>query len=140
MTRDDALEYLQNEFPEQIADTGMASDDSVSGFEQVINNALRETGIAKASWNTAVVSEDDEAQFTAFLEFYALRRFTKLLAQNINVTTNGTTAGLKGAFDNVKALLEMATAEVKRYGFGGGFSLAYADLDFIEPRVSEFDF
>jgi hypothetical protein len=34
----------------------------------------------------------------------------------------------------------MATAEVKRYGFGGGFSFGYANLDFLEPRSSEFDY
>lgn len=140
MTRDEALDYLKNEFSEQIADTGMSDTDSPDGFEPVINNALRQIGTAKADFDTVDVAEDEEAAYTAYLEFFALRRFTKLLAQNINVTTNGTTAGLKGAFDNVQKLLEMATAEVKRYGFGGGFSFAYVDLDFIEPRRSEFDY
>jgi hypothetical protein len=103
MTRDDALDYLKNEFSEQIADTGMSDTDSPDGFEQVINNALRQIGTAKADFDTADVAEDEEAAYTAFLEFFALRRFTKASGPEHQRHDERHDRRAKGAFDNVQS-------------------------------------
>jgi hypothetical protein len=129
LDRTEALDYLTNEFSAQIEDTGLVADDVPEGFEPAINAALREVGIAKADWPTAEVDEDDEAAFEAFLEYFALSRFAKLLAQNINVGVNGKNVSLQQAFANVKALLDAATAKAKGYGLGGAGAYSYQTLN-----------
>ncbi len=138
MDRATALSYLSNEFSEQLSDTGMVATDTSNGFGPVIDNSLRECGYSRIQWPTADVPDISEGRYVAFLEFYALRRFSKLLAQNINIGTNGTNVSLKGAFDNVKSLLDAATAHVKLYGFGGTSGWLRINLDFIENEDGEF--
>jgi hypothetical protein len=129
LLRSEALDYLTNEFSAQIEDTGLVADDVPEGFEPAINAALREVGVAKADWPTAEVDEDDEAAFEAFLEYFALSRFAKLLAQNIDVGTNGKNVRLQQAFANVEKLLDKATVAAKAYGLGGSNSYSYQTLN-----------
>lgn len=136
MNRAAALTYLTNEFSEQIADTGMVATDTPGGYGQVIDSALRECGFSRSQWATANVPEDDEARFEVFLSYYALKRFSKLLAQNINVGVSGKNVSLQQAFANVKSLLDAATAEARLYGFNGGVGWVYLNLDIYEPEPS----
>ncbi len=98
---------------------------------------MRDLGYLRAAYDTAVVAESQEGEFIALLEYYALKRFAKLLAQNINISKTGISISAQQAFANVQKLLEMALAEIKRYGYGGsgGFGLARIGLDFLEPDL-----
>jgi hypothetical protein len=142
VTRDDALAYLQNEFSAQIADTGQPDTDTIDGFETVINSALRELGIARSAFDTAEVADEDEGAFQAFLDYFALLRFAKLLAQNINIGTGGDTFSLQQAFGNVKSLLEMAKTAAQVYGLGRGgasaYSLSTLNLGFLATDDGEY--
>jgi hypothetical protein len=129
LNRDDALFYLQNEFSAQLEDTGQSDGDTPDGFEPAINAALRELGVSRSDFLTATVADEDEAAFEAFLEYFALNRFAKLLAQNINVGVSGKNVSLQQAFANVKALLDAATTRAKAFGLGGSNSYSYQTLN-----------
>lgn len=126
MNRAEALAYLQTEFSQQTADTGMSILDTQEGFKPAIDQALREVGTPKADLATADVVEADEPALEAFLEYYALQRFAKLLAQNIDITDSGTTARLQQSFANITKLLDLATVRAKSYGLGSYTSSAYS--------------
>ncbi|MBN9393439.1 MAG: hypothetical protein J0I20_35740 [Chloroflexi bacterium] len=142
LTRDDALAYLQMEFSQQLDDTGMADDDSPEGFESAINAALREVGFTRSQFLTAVVADEDEGAFEAFLEYFALKRFSKYVAQNFDVSTGGDSVRLQQIFANIKSLLADATTAAQVYGLGGSYSSsAYSwqelDLGFLAKNEYE---
>jgi hypothetical protein len=140
--RDDALAYLQNEFSQQLDDTGMDGDDTAEGFERAINSALREVGFTRSQFDSAVVADEDEGAFEAFLEYFALKRFSKYVAQNFDVASGGDSVRLQQIFANIKALLDVATKAAQAYGLGGNYtSSAYSfqtlDLGFLAKNECE---
>lgn len=138
MNRQAALDYLTQEFRELADDAQFQGTEQTEAYNAAIDNSLRQLGYEESALLTAEVAQGNVTRYIALLEYFALRRFAKVLAPRVSVSLPGpASAQLNQAFSHVQALLDVAKAEVAAFGVDPGgaasFQLGRMTLDFLEP-------
>jgi hypothetical protein len=138
MTRDEAVRYLSAEFSSLEALTGTVAADHPDGYQTVIDNSLRGMGVEEADLSAAVVEIDVE-DYLALLDYYALRRFWRILSTRADIEVDGVPIKRSQYFAQVKELLNDAAQIVASKGLvpdavgSDGFEMGYINLDYLEP-------
>jgi len=137
MDRAAALVWLTSEFAELAADAGFTSDQSATAYSTAIDMSLRQLGVVETDLATYNCAQAQVMGYLALLNYYALKRFARLLATRVAVALPGpTSAQRQQAFAQIKALLDDAEADLVKLGIELGQSawqMGRVDLDFLEP-------
>lgn len=142
ITRAEAALYLDTQFGNLAREVmQVTNDDSAVGYGADIDQALRKLSYVESDIATAIVAADYRDVYFALADYYALRRFARLLATKVDIGQAHVREGDRNrVFDNVLKLLEMAETTIEEYGYsvgsGSGWELARLTLDFLEPDVS----
>jgi hypothetical protein len=139
-----ALNYLTNEYAELATDSALSGTPLTTAYNTAIDMSLRQLGYQETDLATTDVPQTQIIGYLALLNYYALKRFARILALRVNVGVAGQlSASRSQAAAQVKALLDDAEKEVVALGFAVGenavaFSLGRMGLDFLEPNWGEF--
>lgn len=136
MIRSGALTHLVNQFSALATLTGQAVTDTAAGYGPAIDQALRQLGYSAAGLAAADVSDADTADYLALAEYFALVRFSRALAINVDIEIDGPRAVAKRsqAFTATKELIAESRKQLQDLGYlGAGFEAGYLTLDFLEP-------
>ncbi|GCE49195.1 hypothetical protein EI42_06002 [Thermosporothrix hazakensis] len=143
MDRTAALSFLQQEYRELAIEAKFTPEQTADAYSTAIDMSLRHLGVAEQDLPTASVAQADTLKFIALLNYYALKRFSRLLAIRFDVELPGPVkASRSQAFDRVQMLLKDAEAELAGLDIqvGGqttqGFQLGRLQLDFLEPGLA----
>ena len=136
MDRVAAVALLSSEYQELVAETKLTTEQTSSAYNNAVDMALRQLGYAETDLATAAPSQS--IPYIALLNYYALKRFVRLLSPRFDVNIAGSLqASRSQAFSHVRGLLEDAETECINLGFtlGGkiGFQMGRVELDFNEP-------
>lgn len=146
MDRVTAKTYLTNEFAELATDAKFTSTQIDTAYSTAIDNSLRKLGFVEEDLPTADVVQADVQKYIKLLEYFALKRFSRVLSIRFDaeVGQKAVVASRSQAFKMVEQLIEEARSELAVLGIvvGGdnnAFEMGRINLDFIEPRtLSEF--
>jgi hypothetical protein len=144
MDRSTAFAYLTNEYAELATDSGLSGTQITTAYNVALDMSLRQLGYQETDLATTNVPQTQIIGYLALLNYYALKRFARVLALRVNTSVAGMlSASRSQAAIQVKALLDDAEAEVVALGFAVGkdavaFSLGRMGLDFLEPNWGEF--
>lgn len=146
MDRASALAYLTSEFAELATDAKFSSTQTSTAYSTAIDNSLRKLGVFEEDLATADVVQADIQKYIKLLEYFALRRFSRLLAVRFDVEAGNKSivATRSQAFRMVEQLIEEARSELAVLGIvvGGDnkiFEMGRINLDFLEPsKLGEF--
>src|SRR6266567_3616726 len=136
MDRATALTFLTNEYTELATDSGLSGTPLTTAYNTAIDMSLRQLGYQETDLATTNVPQTQIIGYLALLNYYALKRFARVLALRVNVGVAGQlSASRSQAATQVKALLDDAEKEVVALGFTVGenavaFSLGGGGLDF----------
>ena len=140
MNRASALTYLTNEFADLATDSGLISGDLTAAYNTAIDNSLRQLGYVEADLSTADVAQTDITKYLALLEYFALKRFVRLLSTRVSVSLPGPASAQRNqAFSQVQSLLNAAREDLADMGIDPGgassFEFGRLNLDFLEPDL-----
>jgi len=140
MNRAAALTYLTNEFADLATDSGLISGDLTAAYNTAIDNSLRQLGYVEADLSTADVAQADITKYLALLEYFALKRFVRLLSTRVSVSLPGPASAQRNqAFSQVMSLLNAAKEDLADLGIDPGsassFEFGRLNLDFLEPDL-----
>jgi hypothetical protein len=141
LDRTTAVNYLTEEFAELATDAKFTSQQTTNAYSTAIDNSLRKLGFAETDLPTAVVVQADTQKFLKLLEFFSLKRFSRLLSLRFDVEAGNKaiSATRSQAFSHVERLVDEARAELAVLGVivGGGsfFEMGRVELDFNEPKT-----
>lgn len=141
MDRTAATTYLTEEYQELAADAKFTTQQTTDAYSTALDMALRQLGVDESDLATADVAQADVIKYIALMNYYALKRFVRLLAVRFDVSFPGPVSAKRSqAFEQVRRLYAEAEAEVVNLGFNvgaGGFQLGRVTLDFNEPSLPE---
>lgn len=129
--------YLQSQFSSLAAAVGQSVDVEI-GFASDIDSALRKLGIVEGDLVTATVEDGDRDKAFALAEYYAARRFWRLLSDRANVSIGGNSFNFAHLLANAKMLMEDAAKRAAALGVdvsGDGWSIGHLNLDWIESSA-----
>lgn len=146
MDRASATTYLSTEFADLAADAKFTSTQTSTAYSTAIDNALRKLGFVEEDLATADVIQADIQKYLKLLEYFALKRFSRVLSVRFDaeVGQKAVVATRSQAFRMVERLLEEARSELAVLGIivGGDnntFEVGRVNLDFLTPhRIAEF--
>jgi len=136
MNRSEALAYLASEYKTLASVAEIEESDSAIGYKNVINSALRELGYTESDLATTECDYTASVKnYTALLDYYALRRLTRVLATKIDYSIDGQSHKEQQIYAQAKELLEEATIIVTALGFNVGtansMTFGTLNLDFL---------
>ena len=109
ITRGNVASYLHSQFSNMAAAVGQAdSGDTASGSGADVDNALRKLGTAEGDLATAEVEDGLRDVVFALGEFYAARRFWRMLGDRVSHTMGETTYRFESQRDQAKAMMDEA--------------------------------
>lgn len=139
MDRTAATTYLTSEFGELATDARLTGPQIADAYSTAIDMALRQLGFAETDLATAVVGDAMVLSYLALLQYYALKRYARILSLRFDVNVSGAMQAMRSqAYGQVQALLADAEETVLNYGFdvkGTAFQLGRLTLDFNEPSI-----
>lgn len=141
MDRTSAVNYLQEEFRELAVDAKFTSQQTTDAYSTAIDNALRKLNFAETDLPTADVAQADVQKYIKLLEFFALKRFSRLLSLRFDAKAgNGAVDATRSqAFAHVERLIDDTRGELAQLGIiiGGSnfFEMGHVNLDFLEPGI-----
>lgn len=145
MDRTSAMNYLLEEFQELAVDAKFTSQQITNAYNTAIDNSLRKLSFAETDLATADVAQADVQKYIKLLEFFALKRFSRLLSLRFDAKAgNGAVDATRSqAFAHVERLLDDTRGELAQLGIiiGGSnfFEMGRVQLDFLEPsNLAEF--
>lgn len=145
MDRTSAMAYLTSEFAELATDAKFDSNQTSTAYNTAIDNALRKLSFAETDLSTADVVQADVQKYLKLLEFFALKRFSRLLSLRFDAKAgNGALDATRSqAFAHVERLIDDTRGELAQLGIiiGGSnfFEMGRVNLDFLEPsNLAEF--
>lgn len=145
MDRISAKAYLTSEFAELATDAKFDNWQISQAYDTAIDNSLRKLNFAETDLPSANVAQADIQKFIKLLEYFALKRFSRLLSLRFDVEAGNKSivATRSQAFQHVERLIQEAVGELAVLGIivGGSsyFELGRINLDFLEPKtLSEF--
>jgi hypothetical protein len=144
--RASALAYLTSEFAELATDAKFSSTQTSTAYNTAIENSLRKLGVVEEDLATADVVQADIQKYLKLLEYFALKRFSRVLSIRFDaeVGQKAVVATRSQAFKMVEQLIEEARSELAVLGIvvGGDnniFEMGRINLDFLEPsKLGEF--
>lgn len=138
ISRDDIAAYLHTQFSALAGSVGqITTDASALGYGPDVDSALRQLGTAEGDLNTATATDANRDKVFALGEYYAARRFWRLLGDRVNHTMNETRFDFTDQRKNVKEMMEDAAKRLAVLGVdvtGDAWSMGYLNLDYIEPE------
>lgn len=143
MDRAGATTYLTSEFGELATDARFTDQHVADAYSAAIDMALRQLGFSETDLATAVVGDDMVLSYLTLLQYYALKRYARVLSVRFDVNVSGAMQAMRSqAYGQVKTLLAEAEQQCLNYGFdvnGPAFQMGRVTLDFNEPSLpSEF--
>lgn len=141
MDRTSAFSYLTTEFTELATDAKFDANATANAYNTAIDNSLRKLGFAEEDLQTADVTQADIQKFIKLLEYFSLKRFSRLLSLRFDVEAGNKAivATRSQAFQHVERLVQEAIGELAILGIivGGSsfFEMGRIELDFNEPRT-----
>lgn len=143
MDRTAATTYLTEEFRELASESKFTSQQTTDAYNVAIDNSLRYLSFAEVDLATADVAQADVRKYLALLEYYALKRFLRLLSLRYDVKAgNGAIEAMRSQpYRQVKELLDDAEATCQTLGLNIGAPVPAVQpfrlqLDFLEPSCS----
>jgi hypothetical protein len=139
MDRTAATAYLTDQYRELSTDAKFDTGQTTSAYDTVIDMSLRYLGVQEEDLSAAVVAQADITKYIALLNYFALKRFLRVLAIRFDVSVGkgALNAQRSQAYQAVSALLKDAEEELLKLGIdlGGGpsFQMGRINLDFNEP-------
>jgi len=139
--RTQATTYLTNEYAELVLDARFNDTQTSVAYSAAIDMSLRQLGISETDLPTADVAQADILKYLALLNYYALKRFQRLLSIRVDVKIGQNTldASRSQAFNAVSQLLDQAHEELLSLGLdirGTGFEMGRINLDYNEPGLT----
>lgn len=146
MDRATAKTYLTSEFAELATNAKFSSGQTNTAYSTAIDNSLRKLGFVEEDLPTADVVQADVQKYIKLLEYFALRRFARILSTQFDaeVGQKAVVATRSQAFRMVEQLIEESRSELAVLGIivGGDnktFEMGRVNLDFLTPhRIAEF--
>ena len=141
MDRATALAYLTEEFAELAVNAKFDANQTSAAYGTAIDNALRKLNFVETDLPTAVVQQADILKFIKLLEYFSLKRFSRLLSLRFDVKAgNGAVDATRSqAFKQVERLVQESVNELAVLGVivGGStfFEMGRIELDFNEPKT-----
>lgn len=144
MDRTAATNYLTQQYRELATDAKLSTDDTTAAYDNAIDMSLRYLNFDETALATADVQQSDTLKYLALLDYFALERFSTLLAIRFDVSFPGPVSAKRSQeFSQVGALLNRAENKLASLGIaiganGQAMQAGYFNLDFLEPStVSE---
>jgi hypothetical protein len=147
MDRNAAQAYLSGEYRDLATDAKFTTDQTTEAYNTAIDMSLRQLGVEEADLPTADVEQAKTIKYLALLDYYALRRFARLLAIRFDVAVGSGALDAKRsqAFDQVQMLLQDAAQVLSNLGINVGGEAAVVrvgriNLDYVagKPPTGEF--
>jgi hypothetical protein len=135
------MAYLQSEFADLALDAKFDANATATAYSTAIDNALRKLSFAETDLPTADVPQASIQPYIKLLEFYTLKRFSRLLSLRFDVEAGNkaVVATRSQAFQHVERLVQEAVGELAILGIivGGSnfFEMGRIELDFNEPKT-----
>ena len=136
--------YLTQQYRELAADAKFDTQQTSDAYDNAIDMALRYLNFAESDLATADVQQSDTLKYLALLDYFALERFSVLLAARFDVSFPGPVSAKRSQeFSQVGALLNRAENKLSSLGIniganGNAMQVGFFNLDFLEPStVSE---
>lgn len=146
MDRTAATNTLTERFRELTADAKFSSDDTTAAYDAAIDMSLRYLGVAESDLATADVEQANTLKYLALLDYFALERFSTLLAIRFDVSFPGPVSAKRSqAFSQIETLLQRAENKLTNLGIviggnGDGVQFGFINLDFLEPSPAGGEF
>lgn len=139
MDRTAALDHLTDEYRELAVDAKFSEQQTTDAYNKAIDMSLRWLKVEENDLSSAVVEQVDVLKYLALLNYYALRRFQRILAIKFDVKLPGPVEAQRSqAFRMVESLLKDAKAELAVQGVDidgtqNVMQVVRFNLDFLEP-------
>jgi len=141
LDRATALAYLTEEFAELAVNAKFDANATANAYNTAIDNSLRKLGFVETDLLTAVVQQTDIQKFIKLLEYFSLKRFSRLLSLRFDAKVgNGAVEATRSqAFKQVERLVQESVNELAVLGVivGGSnfFEMGRIELDLNEPKT-----
>lgn len=139
MDRDAANLYLTNEYAELATDAKFTSDQLTTAYNTAIDMSLRWLDYAETDLATADVTQANVLKYIGLLNYFALKRFQRLLAirTDVKIANRALDVSRSQAFTAVSKLLDTAEQDLEGLGISikNSFEMGRVTLDFQEPSL-----
>jgi hypothetical protein len=139
MNRTAASLYLTNEYAELATDAKFTSDQLTTAYDTAIDMSLRWLDVAETDLAAADVAQANVLKYLALLNYFALKRFQRLLSirTDVKIANRALDVSRSQAFSAVSKLLEQAEEELEGLGISikNSFEMGRVTLDFQEPSL-----
>jgi hypothetical protein len=139
MDRTAAMAYLTGEYQQLADDAKLSSTQVTSAYSVAVDMSLRQLGVQETDLQTTDIAQPQIIAYLALLDYYALKRFERMLSIkfDVNVGNNTVFAYRSQAFKAVQQLVQDAEERLLKLGYdvGGGpsFQMGRINLDYNEP-------
>lgn len=141
IVRDAVAAYLDTQFSGLAAAVAQTDSSAGStGYGADVDNALRKLGKTESELAAATVADGTRDDYFALAEYYAARRFWRLLSDRVNMKVDDSQYDYRYLVANVEKIANEAKAQCVALGYdvqGGGWSAGWLNLDFLEPETAE---
>jgi hypothetical protein len=142
MDRSAALTYLTQNFRELATEVQFTDEQRSDAYSAAMDMSLRDLGYAESDLSAADVEQANVRKYLALLDYYALKRFSRVLSTRVAVSLPGPVSKQANqAFAQVQALLAQAKQELADLGvdIGGtaSFKFGRLNLGFLSHRRRE---
>jgi hypothetical protein len=130
--------YLDTQYSSLAAAVGQSATPS-TGYSSDIDNALRKLGKTESELATAEVEDGDRDALFTLAEYYAARRFWRLLSDRVNTNTGITSYNFTAQLNNIEKLVADAQRRCEALGYdvsGSGWSAGWLNLDWAETETA----
>jgi hypothetical protein len=138
MNRENALNYVQNEFADIAAEAGLDQSAQLAAYSTVVDQALRTLGYTESQLGTANTSDAEVDGYLALLDFFALNRYLRVFAMRTDVSVSGAISATQSqTFRQVKVLHDQAERRLNGLGLSPTEQIEVGrfTLDFLEPDL-----
>jgi hypothetical protein len=140
MDRTAASAYLTSEYSDLATDSKFTTDQLTAAYNTAIDMSLRYLDVSESDLATYDVVQDDILKYIALLNYFALKRFQRLLSirTDVKLAKQELDVSRSQAFNAVSKLLSQAEQNLLSFGIsmsGQDFELGRLTLDFQEPSL-----
>lgn len=138
MDRTTALAFLTTEMAELATDANFSSQQLTTAYNTAIDMSLRYLAYQETDLPTANVDQGNIMKYLALLEYFALKRFLRLLTLRFDVALPAPVKVTRSqVFGHIERLLRVCELDLARMGIEVGavasFQMGRVELDFLEP-------
>lgn len=126
-TRDDLVEYVQNEYRELLAEAELSDQDAKDGIKGPVDKALRRLGVLDET------TYFDEDQGEALADYFVLQKLTRLTSKLVSISRTSpggsVTKDRSAFFRQLKEMYIDARVRLKELGLTGIAEAAVYEFD-----------